>query len=391
MTAPEQRPRVYDPRTRDLRHQLWLGSGCFALMLAGLLIALYALSLDRGLQQAFERSLTQRDEVLQLQLALLELRHRQEHALRDGREADAEIGAIAARARALVDALVPTEVGAAARQRLHQAVDDSQRLYRELAADAPRAPVAATERWRARSGAVAAAADGALRALVDELNRAVAAEHARAWEVTRFARQLMIGLALLTALLGVLFGVLALRAAAAHQRLYGQLDALAHTDGLTGVMNRRGLDDRLPVEIARADRLGYAFTVVMLDLDYFKRFNDRRGHGAGDALLRGAAQSWRQQLRPTDILARYGGEEFTLVLPACDAEQARQLVDRLRPLTPEAQTFSAGIAQRHAGESEAELLLRADAALLAAKRGGRNRSVVSGEEPQMMLPLRVVR
>jgi diguanylate cyclase (GGDEF)-like protein len=144
------------------------------------------------------------------------------------------------------------------------------------------------------------------------------------------------------------------------------------------------------VEIARADRLGYPFTVVMLDLDHFKRFNDRRGHAAGDALLRGAAQAWRTQLRPTDVLARYGGEEFTLVLPSCDAAQAVQLVDRLRPLTPDLQTFSAGIAQRQTDEGPADLLLRADAALLAAKRGGRNRSVISGSEPQIALPLRAV-
>jgi diguanylate cyclase len=208
--------------------------------------------------------------------------------------------------------------------------------------------------------------------------------------VSSFARQVLVALALLTALLGLLFGVLAVRAAAAQKRLFGQLDAMAHTDGLTGIVNRRGLDEQLPVEIARAERLGYPFTVVMIDLDHFKRFNDRRGHGAGDRLLRGAAQAWRTQLRPTDMLARYGGEEFTLVLPACDAAQAVQLVDRLRPLTPDLQTFSAGIALRQAGESAADLLLRADAALLAAKRGGRNRSVISGDEPQIALPLRAV-
>jgi diguanylate cyclase len=155
-------------------------------------------------------------------------------------------------------------------------------------------------------------------------------------------------------------------------------------------MNRRGLDEQLPIEVARAERLGYPFTVVMIDLDHFKRYNDRRGHGAGDVLLRGAAQAWRTQLRPTDVLARYGGEEFTLVLPACDAEQASQLVDRLRPLTPEMQTFSAGIALRQPGETADVVLQRADAALLAAKRGGRNRSVIAGAEPQIALPLRAV-
>jgi diguanylate cyclase len=166
---------------------------------------------------------------------------------------------------------------------------------------------------------------------------------------------------------------------------------LAHTDGLTGVTNRRGLDDVLPLELDRAQRLGYPLSLVMLDLDYFKRFNDRRGHAAGDELLRNAAQAWRQQLRPSDWLARYGGEEFTLVLPSCDAQQAAQLVERLRPLTPETQTFSAGIAQRRNDETAAELLIRADAALMTAKRGGRNRTVIAGDQPQMTLPLRIVR
>ena len=86
----------------------------------------------------------------------------------------------------------------------------------------------------------------------------------------------------------------------------------------------------MPVEFSRAHRSEEPLTLVMIDLDHFKRYNDRRGHPAGDAVLRGAAQAWRKQLRPTDMLVRYGGEEFTLVLPGIDADQAAQLVDRLR-------------------------------------------------------------
>jgi diguanylate cyclase (GGDEF)-like protein len=171
--------------------------------------------------------------------------------------------------------------------------------------------------------------------------------------------------------------------------LMGRLDQLAHEDALTGVMNRRGLDESLPVEMTRAQRLGYRLTVAMLDFDHFKRFNDKRGHGAGDALLRNAAQAWRRQLRPTDLLARYGGEEFTLVLPACDADEAAALIERLRPLMPEHQTFSAGVATWNGADPPEELLRAADIALLAAKRAGRNRTVVAGREPQMALPLRV--
>ncbi|HEY4038768.1 MAG TPA: GGDEF domain-containing protein, partial [Burkholderiaceae bacterium] len=169
----------------------------------------------------------------------------------------------------------------------------------------------------------------------------------------------------------------------------GALDRMAREDGLTGVTNRRGLDEGLVIELARARRSGQPLTAVMLDLDYFKRFNDRRGHGAGDALLRNAAQAWRRQLRPTDLLARYGGEEFTLVLPSCEADAACQLIERLRPVVPERQTFSAGVALWESHESPEQLLARADRALLVAKKQGRNRTVVSGREPQMTLPLRI--
>ncbi len=172
-------------------------------------------------------------------------------------------------------------------------------------------------------------------------------------------------------------------------RLVRRLGHLVHEDALTGVTNRRGLDERLPQEMARAQRTGLALTVAMLDFDYFKRFNDRRGHGAGDMLLRNAAQAWRKQLRPSDLLARYGGEEFTLVLPACDAEQAEALIERLRPVVPEHQTFSAGVAIWNGEDNLTELLRTADIALLTAKKEGRNRTVVAGREKQMGLPLRV--
>src|SRR5882672_318435 len=200
----------------------------------------------------------------------------------------------------------------------------------------------------------------------------------------------LLAVAVLTLATAMALVALALRTLSAHRTRLGQLDQMAHEDALTGVVNRRRLDETLPVELARAQRLGYPLSVAMLDLDFFKRYNDRRGHGAGDELLREAAQAWRRQLRPTDLLARYGGEEFTLVLPACDADQADQLVDRLRPLMPERQTFSAGIAIWDGQDNADELLRAADIALLQAKRGGRNRTVVAGREPQIALPLRVV-
>jgi diguanylate cyclase (GGDEF)-like protein len=193
----------------------------------------------------------------------------------------------------------------------------------------------------------------------------------------------------LAVVLGVLVTGVAWRSLSANAQLMQQLSQLAREDGLTGVANRRTLDERLPQEMARARRQKASLSVVMIDLDHFKRFNDRRGHAAGDALLRNAAQAWLRQLRPTDLLARYGGEEFTLVLPGCDELQAEHMVERLQPLVPEKQTFSAGIATWNEFDNPQELLAAADRALLQAKRGGRNRIVVSGREPQISLPLKL--
>ena len=193
-----------------------------------------------------------------------------------------------------------------------------------------------------------------------------------------------------TLALSLLFGLLALRILNTNRALLDRMHQLAREDALTGAINRRGLDDVVPVEFARARRGGHPLTFVMIDLDHFKRYNDRRGHPAGDAVLRGAAQAWLKQLRPTDMLARYGGEEFTLLLPDTDARQAQQLVDRLRAPVPDRQTFSAGIATWDGREGATEVLQRADAALLQAKKAGRNRTMVAGEEPQVTLPLMVV-
>jgi diguanylate cyclase (GGDEF)-like protein len=385
-----------DP-ARDLRYQLWLGVACFVLMVCGLVAALYALTVDRRVGEHANQTVLLGSRALQTQLALVDLRRRAEQALRSGTPAAEAIERSAGAVNELVQSLVlpwSPDAGEACRRAIRAAVEDSLRLYRRLEAQPADGLAARTQRadaWLAESASFTVVADTELRELLGELNRAAAQEDARAASFTLVARNALIALAVLTALVGLLCGVLALRAAQAHRALYGHLDALAHTDGLTGVTNRRGLDDVLPLELDRAQRLGYPLSLVMLDLDYFKRFNDRRGHAAGDDLLRNAAQAWRQQLRPSDRLARYGGEEFTLVLPCCDAQQAAQLVERLRPLTPETQTFSAGIAQRRAEETAAELLIRADAALMTAKRGGRNRTVIAGDQPQMTLPLRVVR
>ena len=155
-------------------------------------------------------------------------------------------------------------------------------------------------------------------------------------------------------------------------RLLAQLQATARTDDLTGLPNRRAWEEQLPRELARAARDSRPVCVAMLDLDRFKAFNDDRGHQAGDRLLKQAAAAWATQLRSSDMLARYGGEEFSVLLPGCALEGAQVLVERLRAAMPDGETVSAGIACWDEIESADEFVGRADAALYAAKREGRD-------------------
>lgn len=155
--------------------------------------------------------------------------------------------------------------------------------------------------------------------------------------------------------------------------LLGQLTEFALTDELTGLPNRRAWDKRLE----QAIRDDEPACVAILDLDFFKAYNDDHGHQAGDRLLKEAAAAWRAELRPTDTLARYGGEEFVVLLHEHDLQAARRVVDRLRAATPRGQSCSAGIARRGNGEAAAALLGRADETLYDAKRSGRNRSLIA--------------
>jgi diguanylate cyclase (GGDEF)-like protein len=115
-----------------------------------------------------------------------------------------------------------------------------------------------------------------------------------------------------------------------------QLAALARHDGLTGIPNRRTWDRELPVAMDRARRDDVPLSVAILDLDHFKHFNDRFGHQAGDRLLKSATTAWSQLLRSTDLLCRYGGEEFSVLLPDATIEQAAEVLERLRRITPRA-------------------------------------------------------
>ncbi|MEW5788699.1 MAG: diguanylate cyclase [Pseudomonadota bacterium] len=162
-----------------------------------------------------------------------------------------------------------------------------------------------------------------------------------------------------------------------------QVSNLVREDQLTGALNRRGMDEAFSRELARADRLDAPLSIGLLDIDHFKKLNDGLGHQAGDQALRHLAKVVKGLLRPTDILARYGGEEFLILLPNTQAEEGEQVLKRIqRELTRQffmhdnervLITFSAGVAQRLAGETESALLARADAAMYSAKAHGRNR------------------
>lgn len=169
------------------------------------------------------------------------------------------------------------------------------------------------------------------------------------------------------------------------QRREQHLRELANRDALTGLFNRRYLEDSLPRELGRSQRRGTPLSVVAMDIDRFKRFNDSFGHESGDAALRACARSMVTSLRSGDIACRTGGDEFILILPECSAGQARALVARLCTIikrirvrnagrTLETLTLSAGICEAPEGASDSLRMLRAaDEALYAAKRTGGDR------------------
>ena len=161
------------------------------------------------------------------------------------------------------------------------------------------------------------------------------------------------------------------------QDLFERLEAMARTDVLTGLPNRRAWDEELRREMARAQRQGHMLAVVMIDLDHFKDFNDANGHQGGDRLLGEIGNRWRTHLRVSDFVARYGGEEFAALLPACPPDEAVATVERLRVVIPEGQTCSAGIAYWDGQEGMEVLIRRADTALYEAKRAGRDRVVTA--------------
>lgn len=172
-------------------------------------------------------------------------------------------------------------------------------------------------------------------------------------------------------------------------RYVDRLETLGRTDGLTGLPNRRALNERLAQAHIAARRRGEHLSVVMIDLDNFKEFNDSFGHLAGDDLLRSYATRLRARLRAGDFVARYGGEEFCVILPGTDGDGAEVLFEELHRSFRHADdlagvTFSAGVAVWDGTEDVTEIIGRADAALYMAKAAGRDRTIVDPTVPTIV-------
>jgi diguanylate cyclase (GGDEF)-like protein len=165
-----------------------------------------------------------------------------------------------------------------------------------------------------------------------------------------------------------------------NDRLVHTLHAEARNDPLTGLLNRRGFDERMTAELARASRSAENIAVVTFDIDRFKQINDTAGHEAGDHVLVRVGATLREHARAADVVARVGGEEFAVVLPGCTGGEAAAVAERIRkqlagapPAGVPAATVSAGVAAARAPADLSRLLRASDAALYAAKQAGRNR------------------
>jgi diguanylate cyclase (GGDEF)-like protein len=178
------------------------------------------------------------------------------------------------------------------------------------------------------------------------------------------------------------------------ERAERELAELASTDGLTGLANRRRLDQVLKQEWSRGSRAGQPLSLLMIDVDHFKAFNDRHGHHGGDEALRLVAQTIAGMIRrPGDLAARYGGEEFSVVLPETDLAGAKALAEKIReavqalprfPNDAYSITISIGIASQTPtpGETHGQLFVIADRALYQAKNNGRNRVEFIAQQPE---------
>jgi diguanylate cyclase (GGDEF)-like protein len=173
----------------------------------------------------------------------------------------------------------------------------------------------------------------------------------------------------------------------ANAQLHSEIEKMATTDGLTGLFNHRVFQEKLTEELKRLNRFSETISLMLVDIDFFKRINDTYGHPVGDLVLKNVSKVVRQTIRDIDIPARYGGEEFAIILPGTDETAAENIAERLRKavqeksFTAQGKTFnitvSIGIATAPTNaKGKEELIDKADQALYFAKQNGRNKSVV---------------
>jgi diguanylate cyclase (GGDEF)-like protein len=176
--------------------------------------------------------------------------------------------------------------------------------------------------------------------------------------------------------------------------LQGELAWQARTDPLTGALNRRSMEEAALRETARCQRYGNALSMIVIDIDNFKHLNDTRGHAAGDCALQALVRRLNCMLRQQDALARMGGEEFAILLPDTSGSAALTIAERVRQAVadldvafetgPVKMTVCAGVAELHPALGWEEMMRRADAAMYAAKRCGRNRVSARSEHGESL-------
>lgn len=369
--------------------QIAAGGVALTLMIMGVSLAQRALWLDSQSYRAFAHSTQVSGLVIEIQRLATELRAWQAAVLLDviTHPADepiadhidlARLRASVERIESYINALElvapPGAEVAQLRTTLRELDAASAKGFEELARS-HRARPAASARLMELNAPLFDELDRGLATLVESLTAETRDLLVDTQARNANAQAALLGMSGAALVLALVSALMALRTRRHNTQLMQQLETLVEQDALTGIVNRRGLDRRLPHELGRAAREGQPLALVMIDLDHFKRFNDLRGHAAGDSLLRELAAAWQPELRAGDLFARYGGEEFTLALPQTDAAEAAALIERLRGRVPAGQTFSAGVAVWDREESAAALLARADAALLTAKRAGRRCTV----------------
>jgi diguanylate cyclase (GGDEF)-like protein len=159
--------------------------------------------------------------------------------------------------------------------------------------------------------------------------------------------------------------------------LVEEVRSVARRDGLTGLWNRRALEEDLERLLSTARREPIDVTFAIIDIDHFKGCNDTIGHHGADGILIELATRWTNELRPSDSLARYGGDEFAILFPRSSVTESVTVIERLREAVPTGITFSAGVASWTPGEPSEALEGRADALLYEAKRAGRDRIIAA--------------